>query len=168
MIMNNKYNVHWSKTVRIITIACLILIIGGEIILIRYLLSLSDWIPAIFTFLIPLIMGYFILIAPMSIEIDGSRLVLIKFLGKKIIKLEDIDKIEAYISEGFEMRLFGSGGFYGFVGTFRNSKIGKYQSYVGDYSQTFFVETKKHKKYMLSCNDHESLISKINEIRSNN
>lgn len=162
--MTEKYNVEWSKSVRIITIVVLLIIVGTEVTLIG-LSPAIDWIVAILLFIIPITLGYFILLAPISIEIDESQLVLNRVLGQKIIRYDDIDSIEIYVSDALEVRLFGSGGFCGFVGTFRNKKIGKYQSYVGDYSQAFLIRTKEGKKYVLSCKNRESLISKINEVR---
>lgn len=58
------------------------------------------------------------------------------------------------------VRVFGSGGLFGYLGIFRNSDIGYYRAMAGDLSEAFFVATKK-RKYLLSCKNHIELIDKL-------
>lgn len=59
------------------------------------------------------------------------------------------------------IRVFGSGGAFGYLGIFRNPQIGYYRAMAGDLSESFFVITKK-RKYLLSCRNHTELLEKLN------
>lgn len=58
------------------------------------------------------------------------------------------------------IRVFGSGGMFGYLGIFRNPDIGYYRAMAGDLSESFFVITDR-KKYLLSCKNYLELIEKL-------
>lgn len=58
------------------------------------------------------------------------------------------------------IRVFGSGGFFGYLGIFRNPDIGYYHAMAGDLSESLFIATTK-KTYLLSCKNHLDLIQKL-------
>ena len=58
------------------------------------------------------------------------------------------------------IRVFGSGGLFGYLGIFRNPEIGYFRAMAGDLSESFFVVTAK-RKYLLSCKNHTELIDKL-------
>lgn len=60
------------------------------------------------------------------------------------------------------IRVFGSGGLFGYLGLFRNPDIGYYRAMAGDLSESFFVVTAK-RKYLLSCKNHLELIEKLQQ-----
>jgi hypothetical protein len=99
--------------------------------------------------------------SPVFIETNETGIILHKIIGKLVINYEQIAKIEYYKPDSSEIRLFGSGGFFCFVGKFKNKTIGTYQSYVGDYSQSFLIQTKENKNYVFSCENRDLIINTI-------
>lgn len=99
--------------------------------------------------------------APMSVELSDQSLTLYRGIGKKVFKFSEIKNVEVYISNGAVVRTCGVGGLFGFTGRYYAKRIGNYFSYVGDYSQTFYIERKDGKKYVLSCDDYDFIVSFI-------
>ncbi|GHT87593.1 hypothetical protein FACS189474_0770 [Bacteroidia bacterium] len=158
-----KENVRWGISVRVITIIGAILLLVGVYYLIYPLFSSMNWLNLTIAIFILSITIYFVLESPQYIELEEFRLILHKIAGRVIVDFNQINKIEPYKPDGSEIRLFGSGGFFGFVGKFKNANIGSYQSYVGDYSQAFRVQTKNGKNYVFSCENRDSIINSIKE-----
>jgi hypothetical protein len=159
--MNIKENVKWGISVKIITFISLLLIIAAEYYLIYSLIHSMDWIMLITAIIILGIILYFALETPLSIEITDTRLILHKLKGKLIIDFNQISNIEIYKPDSSEIRFYGSGGVFGFIGKFNNATIGKYQSYVGDYAQAFLIQTKENKKYVFSCEKPDLIVTII-------
>ena len=99
--------------------------------------------------------------APMSVTLSESSLVLRRGIGRKQFNYSDIERVEAYENKKIAARLCGIGGIFGFIGRYYVEGIGHYFSYVGDYSQAFYFQLQNGKKYMLSCEDKEQVISLI-------
>ena len=93
----------------------------------------------------------------LSIALSETSLTLYRGIGKKNFNYSDIDVI-IYISDEPVIRVCGIGGIFGFVGRYYTKKIGRYFSYVGDYSQTFYLQLKNGKKYVLSCEDRDLVV----------
>jgi hypothetical protein len=162
--MNVKVNTRWNNQVRIITVIVAILAIFVEITLISKYADNSYF--GILAIILAVALGAFVLNAPLSITLNDSQLVLKKILGKTVIKYNHIDSISPYVRDGSDIRVFGSGGFCGYVGIFSNRKIGKYIAYVGDPKQSFLVKTKNGKKYVFSCENVEIVIDTVKKYLS--
>lgn len=158
-----KVNIKWSKSVKVITIVASVLSLVALIALLWSLTTNFHWIGLIVVILILTIIPYFMLSAPLSIAVDKKYLIINKFIGKLKISRVDIDAVDIYISNGLEARLFGSGGFFGYVGQFYSKQFGKYTAYVGDYKQTFSLTMKNGKKYLLSCENRDVVVSILKE-----
>lgn len=163
--MNTKMNVKWSKTVQITTVIVAIVVIYAEYLLIDSFLHSTNWLLFIVAFSIFFFMFYFVIGSPTSIEIQDNNLIINRLAGKKKFNLNEICESNIYHLDNSEIRLWGSGGFCGYLGYFMNKKIGKYDSFVGDYSQAFYIKTNDNKYFVLSCEDRDSVLTKIDNIR---
>ncbi len=156
-----KKRITWSKTVKIITISTTVLLIIAE-----YMLLTAPTVNGSLAIYIPAIIALIILISgsqtPRSITLTDSRLVLQKLYGQIILPYNQIEEIKPF---GFKhpIRVFGSGGFCGYIGLFHKRGFGFFTSFVGNESQTFYIRMKSGKKYVFSCEDYESIIEKIAE-----
>ena len=76
-----------------------------------------------------------------------------------LIASNDIKGIEALTPADlkYSMRLFGSGGFFGYFGLFANQKLGRYHIYAGNRVNPVLILTEK-KKYVLTPTDPEGFI----------
>lgn len=157
--MNTIYRVRWGSLVIIITIVISIVIICVNMKLVYYLFNSGDFILSgivllIFNFTI----GFTIAHSPLYLRINDHNIFLKKIYGKVIIDFSEIKSIDLFNSN-FDIRMFGSGGFFGFIGIFSNDKYGWYRSYVGNPKQSFLIVTKNSKKYVFSCEKSEDIIS---------
>jgi len=79
-----------------------------------------------------------------------------------LIASNDIKGIEALTPADlkYSMRLFGSGGFFGYFGLFTNQKLGRYHIYAGNRVNPVLILTEK-KKYVLTPTDPEGFIAAV-------
>lgn len=155
-----KKNVHRSRAVILVTILFMTILIAADIYLI--ILMGSHKMPYILNAILITILSATIfctyIYAPRSIVLTDTALVLYRGVGKKVIYYSDISEINIYNSEGVVVRVCGIGGVFGYIGRYYNKKIGYYFSYVGDYSQTFYIQQKNGKKYVFSCDDRDYVV----------
>jgi hypothetical protein len=151
--MKATMKVRWSITVKIITllvtviVGCAIysLIVNGKIILPIVLAAVLLFIFAC---------------APLSITLNHSELVLKKVFGRIHIPYRQIEMIEPYALNN-DIRLFGSGGFCGYIGIFSNNEKGRYHAYIGTAKHSFFIAAKSGKKYAFSCENAPFVIETV-------
>ncbi|MEM2213699.1 MAG: PH domain-containing protein [Candidatus Nezhaarchaeales archaeon] len=62
------------------------------------------------------------------------------------------------------VRIWGSGGLYGFIGLFRISGLGKVWMYVTDRSKMILIETKRNMKYVISPSDPLTFIERLRSL----
>lgn len=160
--MENVFNISWSNTVKIISWATGLLLIGIGYLIITKINELSTWIISAFSIVL-LLSVYFVLQAPMSLKLSEDKLTICKLVGVKEIPFSAIEKIESYKDYHSDIRLMGNGGFLGYTGVFRNKELGKYTAYVGNYSQAFYIRTKNGKMYVTSCEHREEVIRRIRQ-----
>ncbi|MDR0506242.1 MAG: hypothetical protein LBH32_05445 [Dysgonamonadaceae bacterium] len=155
-----RLKVRWGISVKIITVSVILILAAVEYYAISSLINSKGWIEMAIICAIPLIMLYFATESPAFIELNETGVLLHK-LSRKLIRYEQIENVDCYKPDKSEIRFWGSGGFFGFIGKFSNAKIGFYQSYTGDYSQAFLIQTKDNKKYVCSCENRDLLINTI-------
>ena len=92
-----------------------------------------------------------LLTMPRYLVIDDKSIVITHPIGQTVILKSDI--IEVRAADRTELlgsiRLFGSGGFFGWFGIFRNSKLGVYRIYCGQLENLYLVKTLT-RKYIIS------------------
>lgn len=103
----------------------------------------------------------FVLNAPVYILLEPQCFIMKKVLGKVKINYNSILFIDRYSPSLRDVRIFGSGGFFGFIGLFSSEKIGKYYSFVGDSEQCFCIKTISGNSYVFSSEDVDIVIEKI-------
>lgn len=150
-----KVNVRWSKTVKWLSyITGFVLIFTIAFILIN---DFSVWSVLISLFILALVV-YVATFTPLYIELNDTGFVLHKLIGRMSISYDQIKQVDVFQTDKTNVRIFGSGGFLGYTGTFYNKSLGMYKSYVGNYNQTFMVVTKDNKKYVFSCENRDLVI----------
>lgn len=156
-----KTNVKWGLSVKIITVTGVVLLLGAMYLLTFSLFRSKDWITLIPVIIILGLLVYYAWEAPLSLELTDSCFILHKPAGRFTIDIDQISEIEIYKPARFEIRLLGSGGMFGYIGKFKNATIGTYQSFVGDYAQSFRIQTKDGKNYVFSCNNRDLMVDAI-------
>lgn len=100
---------------------------------------------------------------PLSIALDNDRLTIIRPLKSKSIPLPEIEEVKACSPTMGARRVFGSGGWFGWYGLFREDDLGKYFAYYGKASDCFLVTLKDGRKYMLGCQDSPEVVSALTQ-----
>lgn len=105
-------------------------------------------ITAIFLFI-----TYFItwMMHPTSYEITNENLLIHRPFHAIKISLASIKNIER-TEPGYSMRIFGSGGLFGYFGLFSSNKLGRHNRYTGNNENLVLLNAGK-KKYLLSIHD---------------
>lgn len=92
-----------------------------------------------------------LLTMPRYLIVQNGLLIITHHIGRTVIEKSDVVKIEAIDRSELRgsLRLFGSGGFFGWFGIFRNSKLGTYRIYCGQLENLYLVKTQT-KSYVIS------------------
>ncbi|GHT75487.1 hypothetical protein AGMMS50262_10940 [Bacteroidia bacterium] len=81
-----------------------------------------------------------------------------------LIPYNEISEIRKYTKDDSKntIRIFGSGGLFGYIGKFKNPQIGNIQMYATDSSNRILIQTKdKNTNYIISCAESDVLIEKV-------
>jgi hypothetical protein len=88
-------------------------------------------------------------------ELDETELKIYRMAGVKKFKLADLASATPVTTKelGFGLRAFGSGGFFGYFGSFVYRNIGKAQVFATDKSKFILLKTKAGKNIIVSPAD---------------
>ena len=139
-----RFSAPWSSAVRITTIVVVALLLGISLIGSRQLPDSTPLLARLALTLVPLailiatlpfiVRGYIISVGALRIE---------RFGWQNRFALADVVSVNAdpEAMRG-SLRLFGSGGLFGFFGWFRNKTLGTYRAYSTDPKNTVVVKLK--------------------------
>ena len=153
-----KFSVRLGIVSKIITVACFIIMSFALIKLTQVLLEGGFnivYLSVIILLLISIVSPVFTM--PVSIYA----------LGSKTIFYSDIIVAERF-SPKSDIRIFGSGGYWGFFGIFSNPRIGRYTAFVGDYKEAVLIQVAiagGYKSYVVSCRNYDEFIMLANNNR---
>ena len=101
---------------------------------------------------------------PMSISADKYAIHINRSLKIKTIPMADVKSVRLCPPTMGAIRIFGSGGFLGYWGWFKERDLGKYFAYYGRSSDCFLVELKDGRKYMLGCKNAPKMVEYIQSL----
>ena len=100
--------------------------------------------------------------APLWISVDDKALRIRRPLRAKKIPLSMIESVVPWPPTMAARRLLGSGGWCGYWGWFSERDLGKYFAYYGKASDCFLVTLKNGRRYLLGCDDPQTIVDFIN------
>ena len=156
--MEQYFKVRWSWWVRITTVVVTVALLG----LLNY--SLNKFMIDNDDYEVLLISVTIMINAPISARLTTQYFELKKVVGSIRIEYAAISYIGRYRPALSDMKMFGSGGLWGFVGVFRNSDIGSYNAFIGDMQQSFLIRTVEGRVYVFSVEDVDDLIASIKRV----
>ena len=163
--MEEKINVHWSWWVRITTVVVTLAFLGLlNYSLNKFMIDSDDYEALLISVTIFILYGIFMINAPISVRLTTQYFELKKVLGSIRIEYAAISYIGRYTPTLSDMKMFSSGGLWGFVGVFRNSDIGSYNAFIGDMQQSFLIKTVEGRVYIFSVEDVDDLIASIKRV----
>ena len=163
--MEEKINVHWSWWVRITTIVVTVALLGLlNYSLNKFMIDSDDYEALLISVTVFIFYGVFMINAPISVRLTTQYFELKKIVGSIRIEYAAISYIGRYTPTLSDMKMFSSGGLWGFVGVFRNSDIGSYNAFIGDMQQSFLIKTVEGRVYVFSGEDVDNLITSIKRV----
>ena len=163
--MEQKINVHWSWWVRITTVVVTLAFLGLlNYSLNKFMIDSDDYEALLISVTVFILYGVFMINAPISVRLTTQYFELKKIVGSIRIEYADISYIGRYTPTLSDMKMFSSGGLWGFVGVFRNSDIGSYNAFIGDMQQSFLIKTVEGRVYVFSVEDVDNLITSIKRV----
>lgn len=160
--MEQKINVHWSWFTRIVTV--LVSLVFVRIICQEFKdfqansLNHGALLYVIFFILISVV---FAMNTPISVRLTPQYFELRKLVGRIRIEYTAITNVVRYKPSFWDMRVFGSGGFFGYIGFFQGNKIGRYSGFFADTNQAFLIRTKLGKLYVFSTETPDRTVEEL-------
>ena len=96
--------------------------------------------------------------SPKSIKVDDKTLTINTYLSKHKLLISNIENVDYYLPMMGNLRICASGGLMGYWGIFRGMDIGNYMAYYGKSSDCFLVRMKNGDKYVLGCENSDSMM----------
>lgn len=109
--------------------------------------------------LVLLIFG--LLYGPTQIVANPEYVIVKSYLRKHKILVRNIESVELFQPTMGAIRLYASGGYFGYWGIFREGDIGRYAGYYGESSDCFLIKMKNGDKYVLGCKNPEEMVEYI-------
>ena len=160
---NISVRFNWSIGVLLITIVSMMAIAGGAIYIetinwpsvmlwLKYLLRM------VFLFTVIGAVGYM----PIRLRANDEKISLKRLFNPIEVPLNEVIEItqipKSYIAGS--IRTFGSGGAFGFLGRFKNKRLGKYTMYATDLKKLILIRT-GDKTYLFSCARPRELVGML-------
>lgn len=130
----------------IISLICIVILI-----ILWFTLNRFNYISIIAVLLYTFFFVYFAIKIPLYTYVDEKNIIVKQLVGKKIFCREEIKitYLETKIIND-AIRMFGSGGFGGYIGWFRNTSLGKFYMLSVNTKEIALIETKDGRKYVLN------------------
>lgn len=104
------------------------------------------------------------LYGPTHILANTDYVIVKSNLKKQKIPVRDIKSVELFQPTMGAYRLFASGGYFGYWGLFREGDIGRYAASYGKASDCFLIKMKNGDKYVLGCENPQSMVDYIQSL----
>ena len=156
------YKFHWSVEIIVITFIGLSIVIGC-LTSMFYSNAVPSYLKWIIGCVVILPVLYIATWIPINLSANTTHIILHKLIGKITIPIGEITSVQiidkSMISNS--IRLFGSGGVFGYLGKFRNRLLGNYIMYITERKNLILIKTHK-KTYIFNCKGPDSLIMFVN------
>ncbi|WP_300681723.1 PH domain-containing protein [uncultured Rikenella sp.] len=99
---------------------------------------------------------------PIRLKADGEKVTVSRLFGALEIPLSEVISVGPISKSDIDgsIRTFGSGGFFGYLGRFRNKTLGRYTMYATELKHLVLVRTRQ-KKYLFSCTRPEEFVAYV-------
>lgn len=94
---------------------------------------------------------WFLMLMPLYVEKNEKSIILKQLCFKKVFNLEEVEVINLSKKDmSGTVRLFGSGGFFGYIGWHSNRRLGKFYMIANSQKNLILIKTKGKKKYVIN------------------
>ncbi len=166
---NMIFNTTWDN--KLITSSVIVTtILTGSLILMLYLgiTRIQGWFKLFcFAYSIICVIVIFLcyLYSTQVIILNEDFLLIKRLINDKKISITEIEDIQILENKTINssIRLFGSGGLFGYFGYFKNPKLGKYMLFATRNNNFVLVKTADH-KYVITPDKPELLVEKVRNL----
>ncbi|MDR1553995.1 MAG: PH domain-containing protein [Prevotellaceae bacterium] len=132
----------------IISVFCIVLLVYLVFKTIHY----PYWSIFSITLVVFLAFAYFATKMPIYTYADKNKIMVKQLIGRKVFNRDTVytQKISNVDMKG-TFRLFGSGGFLGYIGWFSNPALGKFYMIAGNKKDLLLITTATGRKYVINC-----------------
>ena len=135
-----EFSAPWGRQLVLITVLCGFILFGISGAL---LAQAPEQPPLLYRLSIWLSPAIFLLCALFSVRgyrLEGNSLVVLRPGWRTRLTLRDVQSVlhQPQATEG-SIRIFGNGGLFGFIGLFRNQKLGRYRAFATDFTRTVVI-----------------------------
>lgn len=155
---------NWSGGVWAVTIVTLVVLAGTGF----YLESLQWprsmlWLKYLLTIILLTTVIAGVGYMPIRLKANDEKVTVRRLFGSlEILLNEVIDTRRIFKSEiDGSIRTFGSGGLFGYLGRFKNDRLGNYTMYATELNNLILVRT-NNKKYVFSCSCPQEFVEFVN------
>lgn len=109
-----------------------------------------------------------LLLMPLRLIIGSDKITLHRLIGSIHIPFKDIIELKAIPNSetAYSIRVLGSGGLCGYLGKFKNKKLGNYIMYATNLNELILIRTDR-KTYVFSCKNRDEFIESFNSLWGN-
>lgn len=145
-----------------IILSSVICLIPVGVSLVMSIVEGFDWTSLIVSIVLVPILAITWALHPQDYEVTAEGIRILRPYKSITIPTSSIQGIQAIETSDlkYSMRLFGSGGFFGYFGLFTNQKLGRYHIYAGNRQNPVLILTEK-KKYVLTPTDAAGFIAAV-------
>ena len=150
----------WSKysivvTLLVIVVLCVIpIFIKGENHIVSVIAAFS------LLFAMTVVAMFFI---PVKLSVNDSTLCITFPVRTKSFQLNGIKYVKPYVDTKNSLRVFASGGYFGFWGWFWNGKFGRFMVYAKNTDCLILFELNNGERYVVSCSNPEEMADAMNK-----
>lgn len=98
---------------------------------------------------------------PLSVSVCDGELRVNRTIRTTRISLKEIVSIERLQPTMLGRRIFGSDGWFGYWGWYRDKTLGKYIAYYGNETDCFSVRLNNGNRYVLGCDNPDAIVNYI-------
>ncbi len=98
---------------------------------------------------------------PLSVSVCDGKLRVSCTIRTKQIPIREISSIERLQATMLGRRVFGSDGWFGYWGWYRDKTLGKYFAYYGNEADCFIIRLNNGKQYVLGCDNPDTIVNYI-------
>ena len=157
--MRKVFDIRWSNYVKSVTSTVSAVLLVAAAVLLKLSLGYTPGASTGLVFVL-FVMAVFASNAPLKIVLQNNILSIKRVCFTKNIPYNEIEYIARYNPQA-DMRLCASGGFFGYIGIFCNRQTGYYFAFMGVINEAVFIETTNGKRFVVSCEEPDLLVSEI-------
>ena len=135
-----SFSAPWGRQLKLITTLCGFILFGISAALLANAPENPPWTYQVGTWMPPAIFALCALFSVRGYSLQENNLIVHRPGWRTRIPLAELQSVSHQPdATGGSIRIFGNGGLFGFIGLFRNQKLGRYRAFATDLAHTVVI-----------------------------